>query len=179
MFFILESALAIVLGWLVIKYAVDKTIMIGDSMSTTFSDKDVLIVNKLAYRKNIPERFDVIVFNQSSSEHSFWTIRRVIGIPGDRIQIKEGKVYINGEMLEEKINVEDMRLSGVAENEIELFENEFFVLGDNRNNSEDSRFSSVGLISYNDIIGEVVLRMKPSLAIVNKMNLAEKEEEEE
>lgn len=180
-FFVLESALAVFLGWLVINYAVDKTVMIGDSMNTTFNDKDVLIVNKLQYRKDAPERFDIVVFNQGGPEHSFWTVRRIIGIPGDTLQIIDGYVYINGEMLTEKINVEKMRLSGVAEKQIELLENEYFVLGDNRNNAEDSRFSTVGLVSGNDIIGKVVIRLKPSIEIADKMNLAEdkKEDEEE
>ncbi len=178
-FFILESVLAVVLGWLVIKYAVEKNVMIGDSMAQTIEDKDVLIINKLAYKRNEPERFDVVVYNQSESEHSFYTVRRIIGLPGEKICISDGIVYINGEPLEEKINVEPMRLAGIAEDEIELQENEFFVLADNRNDAEDSRFSNVGLISGNSIIGKAIIRLKPTLSIVDKLNLKEEPEEEE
>ena len=172
-FFIIESALCILLGWLVIRYAVEKTVMVGNSMEKTLNADDVLIVNKLSYFRSKPERFDVIVFNQSKNEHSFYNVKRVIGLPGDTISIANGKVYINGEELTEKVNVEAMRLSGLAEEEITLLENEYFVLGDNRNLSEDSRYSNIGLISESEIIGKVVLRIRPSLAIIDKLNLNE------
>lgn len=178
-FFILESALAVFLGWLVIKYAVEKTVVIGDFMKPSFEDKDVLIVNKLAYKRKPPERFDVIVFNQNKSEHSFYTVCRVVGVPGDKFKIVDGYIYVNGSLLEEKNNVEPIRVPGIAENEIELLENEYFVLGDNRNEAEDSRLSSIGLISINDIIGKAVIRLSPKIDIVDKINLKENKEKEE
>lgn len=178
-FFILESVLAVVLGWLVIKFAVEKNVMVGNAMSKTIEDKDVLIINKLAYKRSAPERFDVIAYNQSGSEHSFYTVRRIIGLPGEKVLISDGMIYINGELLEEKINVEPMRLAGLAEEEIELQENEYFVLADNRNDAEDSRFSNVGLISGSSIIGKAVIRLSPTLSIVDKLNLKEETEKEE
>jgi signal peptidase I len=170
-FFIIESALCVLLGYLIVRFAIEKTIMVGNSMEKTLNGDDVLIVNKLAYFRDTPDRFDVIAFNQSRNEHSFYNIKRVIGLPGDKIQISGGKVFINGEELKEKISVEEMRLPGLAEDEITLLENEYFVLGDNRNLSEDSRYSNIGLVSGNDIIGKVVLRISPELAIVDKLNL--------
>ncbi len=170
-FFMIESALCVLLGYLIVRFAIEKTIMVGNSMEKTLNGDDVLIVNKLAYFRDTADRFDVIAFNQSRNEHSFYNIKRVIGLPGDKIQISGGNVFINGEELKEKISVEEMRLPGLAEDEITLLENEYFVLGDNRNLSEDSRYSNIGLVSGNDIIGKVVLRISPELAIIDKLNL--------
>ena len=170
-FFILESVIAVALGYAVIRFATEKTIMVGGSMEKTLFNDDVLIINKLAYRKEGPKRNDVIVFNQSRNEHSFYNVKRVIGIPGDTVEIMNGKVYINGEEFSEKVNVESMRLSGIADDPVTLLENEYFVLGDNRNLSEDSRYSNIGLVSVNDIIGKAVLRISPKVALIDKLNL--------
>ena len=109
------------------------------------------------------------MFKQSGKEHSYYNIKRVIGIPGDTIEITDGLVYINGTRLEEEIPVEPMRLSGLAAEPITLEEDEYFVLGDNRNASEDSRFANIGLVVREDIIGEAWLRLSP-FSIVGKIN---------
>ncbi|MGN0505513.1 MAG: signal peptidase I [Lachnospiraceae bacterium] len=166
---ILEIAIVILSAYLIIEYAVEKTTMLGASMETTLKDGDKIIVNKLAYLKNGPKRYDVIVFKQSGKEHSYYNIKRVIGIPGDTIEITDGLVYINGTRLEEEIPVEPMRLSGLAAEPITLEEDEYFVLGDNRNASEDSRFANIGLVVREDIIGEAWLRLSP-FSIVGKIN---------
>ncbi len=170
-FFVLESVIAVALGYAVITFATEKTVMVGGSMEKTLFNDDVLIINKLAYRKEGPKRNDVIVFNQSRNEHSFYNVKRVIGIPGDTVEIMNGKVYINGAEFSEKVNVESMRLSGIADDPVTLLENEYFVLGDNRNLSEDSRYSNIGLVSVNDIIGKAVLRISPKVALIDKLNL--------
>ena len=168
--FLAESALVVLIAWLIIRYALAKTVMVGDSMAETLKDGDVILINKVSYLYGEPKRNDVIVFDQGSNEHSYNNVKRVIGIPGDKVEIINGSVYINGEKFEEVIKVEEMKVSGLAENEIVLQDNEFFVLGDNRNSSEDSRFSNIGTVVREDIIGKAFFRISPSPALINKLN---------
>ena len=164
-----EIVLVILTAYLIIEYAVEKTTMMGISMNTTLNDGDKIIINKVSYLKKDPERYDVIVFNQSKSGHGYYNIKRVIGLPGETIEIINGYVYINGEQLKEEIVVEPMNIAGLAKEELVLQENEFFVLGDNRNSSEDSRFANIGIVVKSDIIGKAWLRLSP-FSIIDKIN---------
>ena len=167
---IVELALVILAAYLIIEYAVEKTTMMGVSMNTTLNDGDKIIINKLAYLKGEPERYDVIVFSQSKSGHGYYNIKRVIGLPGETVEIINGEVYINGTKLQEGLeNLEVMRVAGLAEEAIVLGENEYFVLGDNRNYSEDSRFANIGIIVKSDIIGKAWIRLEP-FSIIDKIN---------
>ena len=167
---IIEIALVILAAYLIIEYAVEKTTMMGVSMNTTLNEGDKIIINKLGYIKGEPERYDVIVFSQSKNGHGYYNIKRVIGLPGETVEIVNGDVYINGVKLQENIeNVEPMRVAGLADEAIVLGENEFFVLGDNRNQSEDSRFANIGIIVKNDIIGKAWIRLEP-FSIIDKIN---------
>ncbi len=173
LFWIIEIALVILAAYLIIEYAVEKTTMMGSSMNTTLNDGDKIIINKLAYMKGEPKRNDVIVFSQSKSGHGYHNIKRVIGLPGETIEILNGEVYINGEKYQEEIKgLETMRVAGLAEEAIVLGENEFFVLGDNRNYSEDSRFANIGIIVKSDIIGKAWIRLEP-FSIIDKINRQE------
>jgi signal peptidase I len=133
------------------------------------------MINKFSYRVSDPKRFDVIVFKQSGKEHSFYNIKRIIGLPGETIIMKEGGIYINNELLEDIVNVDEMLNYGLAGEEITLEDNEYFVLGDNRNNSEDSRFASVGNITKDEIIGKAAIRISP-FNFIGKLNLKVTEE---
>lgn len=167
---IIEIALVILAAYLIIEYAVEKTTMMGVSMNTTLNEGEKIIINKLAYIKGEPERYDVIVFSQSKNGHGYYNIKRVIGLPGETVEIVNGDVYINGVRLQENIeNLEPMRVAGLADEAIILGENEFFVLGDNRNQSEDSRFANIGIIVKNDIIGKAWIRLEP-FSIIDKIN---------
>lgn len=164
-----QIAAVVFLAYIISYYALEKTNMIGISMENTLYDGDPIIINKFSYRFTEPKRFDVIVFKQSGREHNFYNIKRIIGLPGERVQIMDGSIYINGELIEEKINVEPMVNFGLADEEILLEENEYFVLGDNRNNSEDSRFASIGNVRQEEIIGKAILRLSP-FNFVSKLN---------
>lgn len=129
-------------------------------MQNTLYNKDQLIVDKISYRFRDPERFDIIVFPFQYKENTYY-IKRIIGLPGETVQILDGDIYINGEVLEEDYGKETMVVSGRAVNEIQLGEDEYFVLGDNRNHSEDSRFEEVGNIKRSDIIGRAFIRIWP------------------
>ena len=134
--------------------------MNGESMYPTLYDRDNLIVDKLSYRFHNPERYDIIVFPYQYKEKTYY-IKRIIGLPGEKVQIIDGYVYINGEKLDEDYGREVMEDAVLASEEITLGEDEYFVLGDNRNASEDSRFPDVGNIKRKDIIGKAWVRIWP------------------
>lgn len=171
---IIELAIVIGLAYFVINFTIERTTMPGVSMSPTLVDQDKIIINKFAYKFNKPDRFDIIVFKQSGSEHSYYNIKRIIGMPGETIYITDGNVYVNDELLEEPMVIEPITNSGLAAEEITLDKNEYFVLGDNRNNSEDSRFANIGNILSDEIIGKAWIRTN-NFNFINKLNLKREE----
>lgn len=147
--------------YLIIHYVGQRTIVVGDSMMETLQDGDNLVVDKISYRFHAPERFDIIVFPYEYEEDTYY-IKRVIGLPGETVQIdNEGNIFINGELLEENYGREVMDYAGDAYEPIVLGEDEFFVLGDNRNESRDSRYEDVGLIKRDKIMGRAIFRIYP------------------
>lgn len=172
---IVEILAVILLSYVIVAFGMVKTSMVGESMSPTLADSESIIVNKLSYRFKSPKRFDVIVFKQNGNEHSYYNIKRVVGLPGETIQIKDGTIYINGELLEEEYNVEPMNNGGLAKEAITLDAGEYFVLGDNRNGSEDSRYANVGAIIKEDIVGKAWIRVNP-FQFVSKINVQSEEE---
>lgn len=151
----------IALTYLIITFVGQRTMVDGRSMNATLNDGDNLIVEKLSYRFGDPERFDIIVFppQESPKEHY---IKRIIGLQGETVQIDaEGKIYINGEVLEENYGLETIRNAGRAAEPITLGDDEYFVLGDNRNNSKDSRSDAVGNVKRSSITGRAWLRIWP------------------
>lgn len=174
LFWVISIAIVVSLAYFLSHNALEKTIVLGNSMETTLIEGDEVIINKFAYLISKPKRFDVIVFKQTNKEHSYLNIKRIIGLPGETVLIKDGKVYINGEELEEKISVEPINNGGLAEESILLEENEYFVLGDNRNNSEDSRFANIGNIIKEDIIGKAFIRAN-DFAFIDNLNKRKEE----
>lgn len=151
----------LVITLLIVKYVGQRTVVVGHSMETTLSDGDSLIVDKISYRFKDPKRFDIIVFPFEYKEETYY-IKRIIGLPGEKVRIdREGVIYINGEVLEENYGSERIKDPGTAIDEITLGDSEYFVLGDNRNHSSDSRTPSVGLIKKKDIIGRAAVRIYP------------------
>lgn len=149
------------LTYLVITFVGQRTQVIGSSMETTLSDGDNLIVDKISYRIREPKRFDIIVFPFQYADKTYY-IKRIIGMPGETVQIDEkGNIYINGEILDETYGREIIQNPGRASEPITLSEDEYFVLGDNRNNSSDSRDPSVANIKKEDIIGRAFIRIWP------------------
>lgn len=157
---VLYLALVVALTFLFVQYVGQRTHVNGDSMNNTLLDGDNLIVDKISYRFKDPERFDIIVFPYQYQEDTFY-IKRIIGLPGETVQIEDGIIYIDGEVLEESYGKEIMNSAGIASQPIELGEEEYFVLGDNRNNSRDSRDPSVGMIQEDQIIGKAFIRIWP------------------
>ena len=151
----------LVLTFLVVTYVGQRTMVIGSSMEPMLSDGDNLIVDKLSYRFNEPQRYDIIVFPFRYAEKTFY-IKRIIGLPGETVYIDEqGQIFIDGEVLKESYGKEVIKDPGRAYEPITLGEDEYFVLGDNRNNSSDSRDPVVGNIHRDEFIGKAWMRIWP------------------
>lgn len=165
-------------------YVMQRTIVDGDSMNDTFQTEDNLLVNKISYRFSNPERFDVIVFYPNGNVHpdtffrfigrlftpkkdgdsetaleDDYYIKRIIGLPGETVEIRDGEIYINGENLKEDYGSTPTDYAGIAEEPVVLGEDEYFVLGDNRAGSKDSR--DIGPVKRENIDGKAVLRIYP------------------
>ena len=159
-------AFVLVLTWVIITFVGQRTRVDGRSMMNTLHDGDNLIVEKLSYRFSDPKRFDIIVFPPIGKKEYY--IKRIIGLPGETVQIDEnGNIYINGELLEENYGAETIQNPGRAAKPITLGDDEYFVMGDNRNNSKDSRSEEVGNVKRSQIIGRAWLRIWP----LNKFGL--------
>ena len=148
--------------WVIITYVGQRTVVDGTSMNVTLDDGDSLWVSKISYNLGEPERFDIVVFPVDEDETYY--IKRIIGMPGETIRIDvEGTIYINDEPLEESYGYEAIKkdLRGRAKEGVTLGEDEYFVMGDNRNGSEDSRFEIVGNVKRDILVGKAVFRIWP------------------
>jgi signal peptidase I len=176
---VIEILLVLGAAYYISFHLLEKTAVIGDSMSPTLEDGEKILINCFSYRFHDPERFDVIVYKQSNKEHSYYDVKRVIGLPGETVRIdEEGAIWIDGERIEEKVAVDRINNAGLARDEgVLLDEKEYFVLGDNRNESEDSRFANVGNVVRSDIIGKAWIRLEP-FNFISTLNVkADKTEE--
>lgn len=162
---VLYIGIVIGLAILLNKFVIQKVEVDGHSMDYTLADEQQLILEKVSYYFKDPERFDIIVFHPEGMSSETLYIKRIIGLPGETIQIIDGKVYINGEVLEDPYAREAMYEAGIAEEPVHIGENQYFVLGDNRNGSQDSR--EIGLVEKDSISGRAVLRLWP----INKFGL--------
>lgn len=148
------------LTYLIITFVGQRTRVSGSSMETTLSNGDNLIVDKLSFRFRAPRRYEIVVFPYKYEKNTYY-IKRIIGLPGETVQVKDGYVYINGKKLDEHYGNEKMLDPGIAENPITLGDDEYFVLGDNRNHSADSRQENVGLLHRKDLLGRAWIRIWP------------------
>lgn len=159
--YILYILVIIGLTWMIVTFVGQRTRVSGQSMETTLQDGDNLIVDKISYRFHDPSRYDIIVFPYKYEENTFY-IKRIIGLPGETVQVKDGYTYINGKKLTSDIyGREVMEEPGIAEEPIKLGSDEYFVLGDNRNHSQDSRDPYVGVLKRSDLMGRAFVRIYP------------------
>lgn len=143
------------------RYVVQKTIVDGESMEETLKNKDHLLVEKVSYRFTDPDRFDIVVFHPYGKEADEYYVKRVIGLPGETVQIIGSDIFINGEKLEENFGKDPIHYAGIAKDPLTLSDDEFFLLGDNREISLDSRWEEVGLVHREYIEGHAFLRIWP------------------
>lgn len=148
-------------------YVTGGSIVDGPSMNDTLQDGDRLVLNKFTYRVMDLDRFDIIVFKYAYDTDTYY-VKRIIGLPGESVRIDEqGQIWINDELLEENYGKETMEDPGIAAEPVNLRAGEYFVLGDNRNNSIDSRSPDVGIVRKSQILGSAWLRLYPHIKLLH------------
>lgn len=135
-----------------------QTSVIGVSMEPVLCNGQKILINRFIYIIASPRKGDVVVFLPNGNQNTHYYVKRVVAVPGDTVQIKEGRLYVNG-IAEEEERFDKIADAGIAENEITLSDDEYFVMGDNRNNSEDSRSGNIGAIKKDTIAGRAWLHM--------------------
>lgn len=158
---ILEAGLVLLLAFGFVWYFGQRVSTVGSSMEPILENGDVVFVNRFIYNTSSPKRGDVIVFKPKGNENSHYYIKRIIGLPGETVEIIEGAIYIDGKKLEEDYETTEVRDVGIVIGEMELKEDEYFVLGDARDKSEDSRMADVGNVKRSYIYGKAWLVVSP------------------
>jgi signal peptidase I len=158
---IFYAVLIFVCVYILPNFILQRTIVDGDSMQNTLNNGDQLYVEKLSYRFDALNRFDIIVFYPYGRQNSEYYVKRIIGLPGETVQIIDGNIFINGNLLEEHFGKDPIENPGRAAEPITLGKDEYFVMGDNRNTSKDSRTEEVGNVSKENIGGRVIFRISP------------------
>lgn len=157
----IEIAIVLVLAFVLVYFVGLRTSVIGRSMEPTLCGTDEILVDRFVYKLTDPRKDDIIVFLPNGNEKSHYYVKRVIGVPGDTVKIVDGRILVNGEEYKGDLEYEAVTDPGIAEEEITLGTDEFFVLGDNLDSSEDSRYPNIGNISKSYIIGKVWAIVKP------------------
>ncbi|KMZ55105.1 signal peptidase I [Dorea sp. D27] len=158
---VFKIAVVCLLAFVYVWYFGQRVSTIGDSMNPVLENGDVVLINRIVYNATSPKRGDIIAFKPKGNDNAHYYIKRIVGLPGETIEIIENSIYINGKKIEEDYETTDIDDVGIASEKITLGGDEYFVLGDNRENSEDSRNADVGNVKRNYIYGEVWFTVSP------------------
>lgn len=150
-----EIIVVCILAWMLVSFFGQRVSNAGDSMSPVLKNGDVVLINRIVYDARKPKRGEIIAFRPNGNENAHYCIKRVVGLPGETIQIKDGKVYIDGKVQKKNVYTSDLDFAGIAEKKLTLGETEYFVLGDNNAGSDDSRLADIGNVKREDIGGKV------------------------
>lgn len=158
---ILHAAAVLLFAFVFVWYFGQRVSTIGNSMNPALENGDVVLVNRFIYNTSAPKRGDIIVFKPKGNENSHYYIKRIIGLPGENVEFIEGRIYVDGERLEEDYTATEIRDVGIVTEKLELGWDEYFVLGDDRSRSEDSRMDDVGNVKREHIYGRAWFVVSP------------------
>lgn len=159
---IVDVIVVLSLAWFLVFALGSQVTVSGQSMEPALMQDDLVLMNRLAYRFGEPGRYDIVVFEKEDGKQN---MKRILGLPGETIQIREGILYVDGSPLDDAGELGRAALAGLAENPVTLGAKEYFLLGDNRENSEDSRFGNVGNVKASQIKGKIWFRIRPLQAM--------------
>ena len=151
-------ALSVFLAAVVVIFLGKSTRVVGMSMEPTLENGQQIFIDRFLYVLSSPKAGDVVAFLPNGNENSHYYVKRVVAVPGDKVRIADGTLYVNGQ--ESKWVTERILDAGIAENEIILGNKEYFCIGDNPNNSEDSRSANIGPVEEGDMIGKAWFHLK-------------------
>lgn len=151
----IEIIVVCILAWMLVSFFGQRVSNAGDSMSPVLKNGDVVLINRIVYDARKPKRGEIIAFRPNGNENAHYCIKRVVGLPGETVQIKDGKIYIDGKVQKKNVYTSDLDFAGIAEKKLTLGETEYFVLGDNSAGSDDSRLADIGNVKREDIGGKV------------------------
>lgn len=151
--------LILIITYVLVNYVIRRTVVHNVSMQDTFYDGDNILVDEISYRVSDPKRYDIICFKNYSNKDLL--IKRVIGLPGEKVKIESGVIYINDNEIKDIYKDKTIENPGIASSEIVLLEDEYFVLGDNREESIDSRYAEIGNVKRKDILGKAAFIIYP------------------
>lgn len=155
---VIQIAIVIFVAYFLVNFWGTQTTVVGQAMEKNLENGDNIFLDRFTYVLTNPQPGDVVVFLPNGNDKSHYYVRRIIAVPGDKVQIRDGVIYVNGNRFDEKVSVASMQDAGIAKEEIVLGDGEYFVLGDNRNNSEDSRHANIGNVKKEYIIGKAWYR---------------------
>ena len=161
----IDIAIASIIVYMITTFAFQNMYVVGSSMEPTLKNGEAVLVNKLTYLIKEPNRYDIVTFrhiNTSHEEINF--VKRIIGIPGDKIDIVNNVIYVNGEVLglpTDAYNKDSIIKTGNMRYPIIVPKESYFVLGDNKSNSIDSRYLEVGMIPKKELMGKICVRIWP------------------
>lgn len=158
---IFQIVLVCVFAFVFVWYFGHQISNIGESMNPVIKNGDVVLVNRIIYDASTPKRGDIIVFKPKGNENLHSYIKRIIALPGESVEIKDGEIYVDDKKLEETYQTSEIVDAGLAGEKIVLGGDEYFVLGDNRESSEDSRMADIGNVKRSEIEGKVWLILSP------------------
>ena len=157
---IFSGALMVLIAFVFVYLFGIRTSVIGVSMEPALVNGQEILIDRFVYLIGPPKQEDVVVFKPNGNENAHLYVKRVVGTPGDTVLIRDGLLYINGDVYDEAGIFDRIEHGGIAENAVDLEEDEYFVLGDNRNDSEDSRSSNIGIVRREYIIGRAWFKLK-------------------
>lgn len=150
--------IAAFLAFVIVYFVGIRTSVIGVSMEPALYNGQGILINRFAYKLANPRAGDVVVFLPNGNQNTHYYVKRVVAGPGETVQIREGILYVNGKAVEDD-TYDLIADAGIAEHEIKLGNDEYFVMGDNCNSSEDSRSGNIGPVSRDDIVGKAWFKM--------------------